>query len=127
MPPTFPIEIISYEIFDEILYATFITGVTIDLPGAHTVLNNRLHFSKGRDYALLIDVRGLKSITKEARDFLSSENGQKGIKASALLISGYLSSTIANFFLQVNTRKKKFPVKTFVDRQKAINWLQQYK
>jgi hypothetical protein len=130
MPPTeLYIEnlYIIYELTDGVLYATFKPGIIVDLSGARLILSDRLKFVHKQDLPILIDVRGLKSITKEARDFLSSEDGQRGVKASAMLIEGYLSSTIANFFLKVNVKKNKFPVKTFTDRTRALTWLQQYK
>lgn len=129
MPPITFIEnpYVVYERIDGILHASFKPGITIDLEGARQILEDRLKITGDDTLPAIIDVRVLKAITKEARDLLSTDRGQLGIKASAMLISGYLSSTIANFFLKVNVKKNKFPVKTFSDRSKALDWLAQFK
>ncbi len=120
-------EYITYSIENEILYATFLNNVAIDLLVAKKILQERILFINGKNFATLVDSTAVKSTTKEARDFLSSEEARVGVKATALLISGYLSSTIANFFLKVTVKKPLVPTRIFSDRQKAINWLKQYK
>jgi hypothetical protein len=129
MPPATFVETIfvDYEIIEGILFATFLRGAVIDLAAASEVLAARLAISEEKSFPVLVDGRGVKSFTKEARDLLSSDQGRVGVKASAILVSGYLSSTLANFFLKVNVKKTAFPVKTFTDKQKAVEWLKKYK
>ncbi len=129
MPPTVHSrsEIITYEVKDGILYALFTPGVKIDLPAAKYVLSKRLEVTIDNSYPILVDSTGVKSFTKEARDYLSSAEGRIGVKATAILISGYLSSTIANFFLKVTVGKPVIPTKIFSNKVKALAWLQQYK
>jgi hypothetical protein len=120
-------EYISYSSENGILYATFLKNVVIDLVAARKIFEDRINTFGKNDYASLVDSTGVRSFTKEARDFLSSDEAIKGVKATAILVSGYLSSAIANFFLKVTVKKPKVPTKIFSDRQKAIAWLQQYK
>jgi hypothetical protein len=128
MPPeaVFANYFVQYELNEGILFAFFLPGVTIDLHAAEQVLAERLRLSAGKSFPVLVDGRGVKSFTKEARDYLSSDKGKEGVKASAILVSGFLSSTLANFFLKVNVKKAGFPVKTFTDKYKAIAWLKQF-
>lgn len=118
---------INFTINDGILYGTFNEKVVIDLRAAQTIFNDRISNYGEFKYPTLVDSRGVTSFTKEARDFLSSEEARRGIKATAILVSGYLSSTIANFFLKVTIKEPQVPTKIFSDRQKAIIWLEQYK
>lgn len=118
---------ITYYLSDQILYASFETGAIIDLFAAKLIFKDRIDAFGETAFPSLVDSRGLKSITKDARDFLSSDEARKGVKATAILVAGYLSSTIANFFLKVNVKKPKVPTRIFSDKQKAINWLQQFK
>jgi hypothetical protein len=120
-------EYIAYSFENEILYAKFLNNVAIDLGAAKKIFHYRMDFTGGRSFPILVDSTGIKSTTKEARDFLSSDEARAGVKATAILISGYLSSAIANFFLNVTVKKPLVPTRIFSDRQKAINWLKQYK
>jgi hypothetical protein len=120
-------EYIVYSFENEILYATFLNNAAIDLVAAKKILQDRIGFIDGMGFPILVDSTGVKSTTKDARDFLSSEEARVGVKATAILISGYLSSAIANFFLKVTVKKPLVPTRIFSDRQKAINWLKQYK
>lgn len=120
-------EYIAYHLEEGILFAIFKKGVVIDLSAAREVLQSRLEFSNGHDYPILVDSTGVKSFAKEARDYLSAAEGRKGVKATAILVSGYLSSTIANFFLKVTVGKAIVPTKIFSNKVKALTWLQQYK
>lgn len=119
--------LVNYEELEGILFAVFLPNLSIDLAAARKILAQRLAFSAGKSYPILVDARSVKSFTKEARDFLSSAEARVGVKATAILVSGLLSSTIANFFLNVTVRKQQVPTKIFADRGKAIKWLQQYK
>jgi hypothetical protein len=120
-------EFITYEIEEGILYASFTPGIIIDLSAARKILSDRIEMTGNEAFPSLVDSTGVKSFTKEARDYLSSSEGRVGVKATAILISGYLSSTIANFFLKVTVRKPVIPTRIFSDKVKALAWLQQFK
>ncbi len=118
---------ILYTLENGILYATFLKNVVIDLIAAKKIFEDRIAAFGNKEFPSLVDSTSVKSITKEARDFLSSDEAREGVKATAILVSGYLSSTIANFFLRVTVKKPKVPTRIFSDKRKAIAWLQQYK
>jgi hypothetical protein len=120
-------EYIVFSVENEILYATFLNNVAIDLAAAKKILQDRIGFIQGMSFPILVDSTRVKSVNKEARDFLSSEEARTGVKATAILVSGYLSSAIANFFLKVTVKKPIVPTRIFSDKQKAITWLEQYK
>lgn len=128
MPPglTAENEFVIYSLIEGILFATFRKGVVIDLEAARKILEIRLLMTGTSEYPALVESSGVKSFTKEARDFLSSNAGREGIKATAILASGYMASTIANFFLKVTVGKPIVPTKIFSDREKALEWLKKF-
>ncbi len=75
-------------------------------------------------YPLLVDLRKIKSITKEARDHFSMRDRKPGVAAIAMVIKSPVSSIIGNFFLGLN--KPSVPTHLFVSEIKAIEWLQEF-
>jgi hypothetical protein len=71
-------------------------------------------------FALIVDTRKIKSITKEARDYFSLNGRESRVVAFAILIDSPLSVIIGNFFMGLN--KPRVPVKLFNSESKAIAW-----
>ncbi|MBA3706187.1 MAG: STAS/SEC14 domain-containing protein [Bacteroidetes bacterium] len=109
---------------EAILYCVFADKLNMDLEIAKHCVNERIQFSQGKDYPCLINMKGLKSVTKEAREYMSTE-GEKNIIAAALLIGSPLSKMIGNIFLSLN--KPKVPAKLFTNENEAKEWLNKYK
>jgi hypothetical protein len=61
---------------------------------------------------------------KSARDFLSSNEGIRGIRASALISSSIVNSMLVNFVLKIS--RPELPVKVFTKRDEALDWLQTF-
>lgn len=79
----------------------------------------------GKKYPLLIDSRNIKSISKEARDYLSIQNRETSITAFAIIIESPLSRIIGNFFMGLN--KPSVPARLFTNEPDAVKWLEQHK
>ncbi len=75
-------------------------------------------------YPLLVDLRLINSITKEARDHFAMRNRKPGVTAIAMLIKSPVSSIIGNFYLTIS--KPNVPIHLFTSETKAIKWLQQF-
>lgn len=73
---------------------------------------------------MLIDMRQLTSMSKEARTYYADDNSAKGRVAIALLIDSYFSKIMANFYISYS--KPPYPVKLFTSKQEAIEWLKGY-
>lgn len=69
----------------------------------------------------LVDVRGVKKVTKEFRDYAATEEAAAYTKAVALLVGSGFSRIAGNIYLSFN--KPKNPTKLFTDEAKAIDWL----
>ena len=111
---------------DDIMFMTYINGpITLDI--AKEIVAKRCEKMNKEDVFILIDDMNLKSIDQEARAYLSSDEGVKGLKAGALVVSSAFSKHMANFFLKITVNKQKIPTRLFTDRQEAIDWLNELK
>lgn len=116
---------IHIELENGIMVGYFKGGLKMDLNIAKEVVRTRSEFFEDKSYPMLIEDKGVVSMTKEARDFFSTKEGTKKIKAGALLLNSLFSTYLGNFFLKVTN--PTVPAKIFADRAKAIKWLEQYK
>ncbi len=106
-----------------VMYAEFKVPL-MDLVAARESVSARLLAAEGKDYLFLIDARKVNSITKEARDFLASDEGSKHVIASALVIESKVGKLLGNFFLQIS--KPKVPLKLFTNKNDALDWLNSF-
>lgn len=115
---------VDLELCDNFLVARYKAGYKIDLPAAKNILQERLEFTNFKDMPVLVIDSGLVSMDKQARDFLSSNEGVRGIRASAIISSSVVNSMLVNFILKIS--RPNLPVKVFTDRIAAENWLKSF-
>ena len=111
------------EIKNGILFAKYKSKITLEI--AKASVKARMELTLGKPLPVFIQMSDVKSADKDARDFFSSDEGTKGVKAGAIFVDSVFYSFLGNFFLQVT--KPKIPAKLFTDKEKAIKWLEQYK
>ncbi|WP_341907147.1 hypothetical protein [Fluviicola taffensis] len=78
-----------------------------------------------RKYPLLIDARGIRSISRDARNFFTTNGRQTNTLAFAIIIDSSVSRVVGNFFLGIN--KPAVPTKLFLDEPNAVEWLRKLK
>jgi len=78
-------------------------------------------FYIGEKYPLIIDARGIKNITREARVQFSTNGRETYVSYFALIIGSPISRVVGNFFISIN--KPKVPTKLFENEKKALIWL----
>ena len=78
-----------------------------------------------RKFPLLIDARGIKSISRDARNFFTTNGRQTNTLAFAIIIDSSVSKVVGNFFLGIN--KPAVPTKLFLDELNAVKWLSKLK
>ncbi len=117
-------EFVDLEIHNNFLIARYKAGPKIDLVAAKLILQERLEFTNYRSVPVLVIDSGLVSMDKQARDFLSSDEGVRGIRASAIISSSVVNSMLVNFILKIS--RPNLPVKVFTDRIAAENWLNSF-
>ena len=67
-----------------------------------------------------VDATGIKSVTREAREYLGNE-GSELVSVAGLLSHSPVSRTIGNFYLKIT--KPTIPTKIFTCENDAIKWL----
>lgn len=108
---------------EDIICCKYADDLHVSLEIAKSCVEGRIFFSKGKSSALLIDMRGIKSITKDARKYMASV-GATLVTAGALITGSPLNRTIGNIFLTID--KPPVPTKLFTNEQKARQWLKHY-
>lgn len=73
---------------------------------------------------ILVDLRKLKSIDKEARDHFSLRGRRRIVNAMALLIASPVSRIVGNFFLGLN--RPAVDTRLFTSEEEAARWLKPY-
>jgi len=116
---------VDLEMAGGILIAKYKSGPKIDLQAAKQILQERINFTEEKSIPVLVIDSGLVSMDKQARDFLSSEEGIKGIKASAIISNSKVNSMLVNFVLLIS--RPNLPVKMFTNYNDAMAWLDTFK
>lgn len=75
----------------------------------------------GQKFPLMIDSRGIKSMTRDARNQFSTKGRETHTKAFAIIIDSSLSRVIGNFFMGIN--KPAVPTRLFENEIEAEKWL----
>jgi hypothetical protein len=75
----------------------------------------------GRPLPFLMDIRRVRSLSREARTFFASATAAEVFAATALLVRSPLSRAVGNFFLGLN--KPSMPTRLFTDETEALAWL----
>lgn len=117
----------DFEMQKGILIATYKENLVIDKNAAMVSVRERLEFTEYKEITTIVDATNVKEVTKEARDYFGSEEGSHLLKASAIYTNSVLATYLANFLIAVNLHKTLILVKLFNDKQKAIDWLNQFK
>ena len=79
---------------------------------------------KGKKVPGLVDIREVKSVSREARMHYAGDENAKVLSAVAILVDSPISRIIGNFFIGLN--KAPFPCKLFSSESAAIEWLREF-
>ena len=83
----------------------------------------RVLSATGRRYRLLLDLGGVRSVTREAREYYGGPKFAQLYSAMAAVVASPLSRTLGNFFIMLN--KPLVPTRMFETREQARAWLHQ--
>ena len=110
----------------EILYATYTPSLEITIEVAHELVENRITFCNNRPHFILIDFTNVRSVTKEARDYMNStEGGLKRILGGAFLSNNVVATLFINLYLKISN--PVIPAKFFTSKAEAVKWLSKIK
>lgn len=110
---------------DGVIYCEYKPEVDIKIEQAKLIVADRVALCNGETYPLLVNVSELKSINKEAREYISGEKGIELLSAGAFLVDNQVAKFIGNFFIKIN--KPKLPARLFTNEEKALQWLEQFR
>jgi len=116
---------VHYELQDDLLIATYKKGLKISLDMAKEIVKARLDFTNQTPILVMVYNQGVVSMNKKARDYLSSNDGIRGIIAAAIVLDSPFGSFLGNFFLSVT--KPKIPARIFSKKEDSLKWLQKYR
>src|SRR5689334_19057038 len=105
------------------LCCRYADDLDLSLDVAVFVVESRIFFAKDQSYPLLIDMRGIKSTTREARKHMAAA-GAKLVKAAALITGSAINRTLGNIFLAID--KPPVPIRLFTNEASARAWLKQF-
>lgn len=104
-----------------LVYAKAFSGAEIGMKEAKEYHSMIEYLTKGQPHVTVLDITGVKHISKEARDFLATNSSHQDTTIGvALIVNSFTARTIANFFLTVN--KPDYPIKVFTDTLLAQQW-----
>ncbi|HYF71007.1 MAG TPA: hypothetical protein VD884_22920 [Ohtaekwangia sp.] len=114
------------EEYDNIIFFKYTPRLIITLDIAREIVRSRLDYTSGTAVYSLIDFTNVKSVTKEARDYMNdAEGGLKGILGGAFLSKNVVATLFVNLYLKVNN--PTIPAKFFTNKADALDWLLQLK
>jgi len=96
--------------------------ITLDYALANTKVVTAFFVDK--KFPILIDSRGIKSMSYEARRHFSARGRDSKTNAFGIIIGSNISRVLGNFYLGVN--KPAVPTKLFDNESEAIAWLTQF-
>jgi hypothetical protein len=104
--------------------ATMADGARFDLDDAVQSVDAMFRVGLSQARPVLVDMRGLREQTREARTYFAGEEAARRMRAVALWIGSPVSRMIGNFFLGVGVQRT--PSKLFTVEDEAIAWLARY-
>jgi hypothetical protein len=111
---------------DDIILWNYEPRLEMDLTIAKKLVKYRLEYTHNKDVYTLIDFTHVKSVTKEARDYMSNpEGGLRGVLGGAFLSNNVVAILFINLYLKVSN--PIVPAKFFTRKEEALNWLKKIK
>ena len=114
----------SHFIKDDILYIVFHQDADVDIDDMLESKKARLKLQKEKAMKVLVDVRAMYQISKEARELSAKQENSELSVAMAILSESISSKLFANFFIKFN--KPTTPTKMFTSKEKALKWLNNF-
>jgi hypothetical protein len=93
----------------------------MDVEDARAAVRTTFELAGERRVPVLVDLRGIRYQSRQARDYLSSSEMEPMFAAVALVIASPVSQVIGNFFIRL--RQQPVPTRLFNDEQSAVDWL----
>lgn len=99
-------------------------GAELTVEDAKDSMSAYLKLNKGKRRPLFIDIKNLKSFTREARKYYAGDEIENASSAAALVVSTPVSRVLANFYHGISN--PLLPTRLFTFEDKALEWLKGY-
>ena len=124
----FKTEHIQLKVYESILFVYYTPSSElkkIDEDFARKAVNDRLQFTQGKPYLMLVDARHFGEVTKQAMRYWSSEEAIQDVLAGAIVTDRSVTYIPAKLYLKLELLYKKpnFPADMFLSEKKAVSWL----
>ena len=120
------ITIWAEEPYPDTIFGVYSPKLVIDINIAKELVDNRLDYTHGKPVYTMIDFTNVKSVTKEARDYMNNpQGGLKALLGGAFLSNNVVATLFINLYLKVNN--PSIPAKLFTNKAEAIHWLNKIK
>lgn len=113
-----------YEIKDGILFIERLTRVQFTVENFRIITEDRLAYSEGFSYPVIIFGKDMISMDKAAREYMSGE-GCVNKLSRAFVVEKSQGKLQLNFF--INTYRQPIPVEIFDEMEPAIEWSKQFR
>ncbi len=119
---------VHFELEDGVVVVGFKRNLVIVKSVAEEIVIDRLQFIEGKSYPTLADIRIMKSIDKESREYFGALPAQEGVTAGGVLSDSVFSTFLGNFFLSIEfLNKSPLPTRLFTNKERAMEWMKQYR
>jgi|SRR6185312_13728865 len=113
-----------YEIKDGILFIERLTRTHFTVENFKVITEDRLTYTEGFLYPVIIFGKDMISMEKAARDYMSGE-GCVNKLSRAFVVEKTQGKLQLNFF--INTYRQPIPVEIFDEMEPAIEWSKQFR
>lgn len=107
----------------DIFYGEYKKDVYIDLPTAQFIVQKRIELCGDKNYPAIGKFEGKFTFSKEARDFVGTEYGNRNMTKLAIMTPSTVSKTVGNWYLTLS--KPYIPTRLFTNEEEAIKWLKE--
>ncbi len=107
---------------DRILRVRILEGVTVDLQQAKLMNEAMLRLSDEEKFLVMIDARASYSWDKDAQEFIALNSDFR--IATAVITSNPVTRLLTNSFVFIF--KPVYPIKIFLEEEKAVEWLKEF-
>jgi hypothetical protein len=105
--------------------ATTLPGSVQTLVEARENMRAIEQLAKDKRCTLLVDLRQIRSQSREAREYYTRPENAKALLAVAVLVGSPMSRVIGNFFIGFS--KPGVPTRLFAAEDDAIAWLREFR
>ena len=103
------------------VHAVMRQGCEMELADAAENVATIFELTGRRRTRVIVDMRGVRSQSREARQYFAGPEAERVSSAVALLIGSPVSRVLANFFLRI--MPQRVPTALFTDETAAVSWL----